>query len=43
MVLVDEVDLIDDYKALVAAIPIVFQVFTNQQIRGLVYRSKNWG
>lgn len=49
MVLVDEVDLIDDYKALVAAIPfrnraipIVFKIFTNQQIRDLVYRSKNW-
>jgi len=47
MVLVDELDLIDDYKALVAAIPfrnraIVFKIFTNQQIRDLVYRSKNW-
>ena len=49
MVLVDEVDLINGYKALVAAIPfrnraipIVFKVFTDQQIRDLVYRSKNW-
>ena len=48
MVLVDEVDLIEDYKALVAAIPfrkraipIVFKIYTNQQIRDLVYRSKN--
>ena len=48
MILVDEVDLIDGYKALVAAIPfrkraipIVFKVFTNQQIRDMMYRSKN--
>jgi len=48
MILVDEVDLIDGYKALVAAvpfrkraIPIVFKIFTNQQIRDMVYRSKN--
>ena len=49
MVLVDEVDLVYGYKALVAAvpfrnraIPILFKIFTNQQIRDLVYRSKNW-
>lgn len=48
MVLVDEVDLIDDYKALVAAIPfrkraipIVFKIYTNQQIMDLEYRSWN--
>lgn len=48
MMLVDEVDLIDEYKALVIAIPfrkraipIMFNMFTNQQIRDLVYRSKN--
>jgi hypothetical protein len=48
MVLVDEVDLLDGYKALVAAIPfrkraipVVFKIFTNQQIRDMVYRSKN--
>lgn len=47
-VLVDEVDLLEGYKALVAAIPfrkraipISFKVFTNQQIRDMVYMSKN--
>ena len=49
IVLVDGVDLIDSYKAFVAAIPyrkrsipIVFKTYTNQQIRDLVYRSENW-
>jgi hypothetical protein len=47
-ILVDEVDLIENYKALVAAIPfrkraipIVFKIYTNQQIRDLEYRSWN--
>jgi len=49
MVLVDEVDLITGYKALVAAIPfrkraipIVFKIFTNEQINDMVYLSKNY-
>lgn len=48
MVLVDEVSLIGEYKALVAAIPfrkraipIVFKIFTDQQINDMLYRSKN--
>lgn len=47
-ILVDEVHLIDNYKAFVAAvpfrkraIPIVFKVFTDQQIRDMLYKSKN--
>jgi len=49
IVLIDGVDLIHKYKAFVAAIPyrkraipIVFKVYTMQQIRDLVYRSENW-
>jgi hypothetical protein len=48
IVLVDGVDLIDDYKAFVAAIPyrkrsipLNFKMYTNQQIRDMVYRSEN--
>ena len=48
MFLIDEVDLIGGYKALVVsipfrkrAIPIIFMVYTNQQIRDMIYRSKN--
>lgn len=49
IVLVDGVDLIDRYKAFVAAIPyrkraipLVFKIYTNQQIRDMVYLSENW-
>jgi hypothetical protein len=49
IVLVDGVDLIDKYKAFVAAIPyrkraipLSFKIYTNQQIRDMVYRSENW-
>lgn len=48
IVLVDGVDLIYGYKAFVAAIPyrkraipLSFKIYTNQQIRDMVYRSEN--
>jgi hypothetical protein len=48
IVLVDGTGLIDKYKAFVAAIPyrkraipLMFKVYTNQQIRDMVYRSEN--
>jgi hypothetical protein len=49
IVLIDETDLIHGYKAIVAAIPyrkraipLVSKTYTNQQIRDMVYLSKNW-
>ena len=48
IVLVDGTGLIDKYKAFVAAIPyrkraipLMFKVYTNQQIRDMVYTSEN--
>ena len=49
IVLIDGVDLIHGYKACAGAIPyrkrsipLMFKVYTNQQIRDMVYRSENW-
>lgn len=49
IVLVDGVDLIHKYKAFVSAIPyrkraipLMFKIYTNQQIRDMVYLSENW-
>jgi len=49
IVLIDGTDLIHGYKSFVAAIPyrkraipLMFKVYTNQQIRDMVYLSENW-